>query len=99
MPTLAELAGADLPSVKIDGTSFAAQLHGEKGTPREWIYTEWAGKAWARTKQWKLYRDGRLYDMTNDPQEKTPVAEAAASAEIRSKLQSVLNDLKEGKGR
>ena len=99
MPTLAELAGAALPAVKIDGTSFAAQLHGEKGTPREWIYTEWAGKAWARTKQWKLYRDGRLYDMTNDPQEKARIAEAAASAEIRSKLQSVLNDLKEGKGR
>jgi len=98
MPTLAEIAGADLPAVKLDGTSFALQLQGKKGTPREWIYTEFSGKSWARTKPWKLYRDGRLYDMKHDPQEKAPVAERAASAAIRSKLQSILNDLQEEKG-
>jgi len=97
MPTLAELANGKLPEVKIDGTSFAPQLRGKKGTPREWIYTEWSGESWARTKRWKLYRDGRLYDMTNDPQEKAPVAETAASKEIRSELQSVLNELKKEK--
>jgi len=94
MPTLAELAGGNLPDIKIDGTSFVPQLKGKKGNPREWIYTEYSGKSWARTKQWKLYRDGRLYDMKNDPLEKAPVGKAPASAEIRSKLQSILNDLK-----
>ena len=98
MPTLSELAGAKLPDIKIDGTSFAPQLQGRKGTPREWIYTEWSGKSWVRTKQWKLYRDGRLYDMKNDPLEKTPIDLSAASSQTkaaRNKMQSILNDLKE----
>ncbi len=97
LPTLAELTGANLPAVRVDGTSFAPQLHGKSGTPREWIYTEWAGKSWVRTRRWKLYRDGRLYDMTNDLLEQTPVVESAAAAKIKSELQSVLNDLKEEK--
>lgn len=93
MPTLAELAGAKLPEVKLDGTSFAPQLRGKKGTPREWIYTEYAGKAWVRNKRWKLYRDGRLYDMQNDLLE-TKTVKAPASAAMRGKLQSILDGLK-----
>jgi len=39
LPTFAELAGAKLPEgVKFDGRSFALQLRGEKGKPREWIF-------------------------------------------------------------
>ena len=94
MPTLAELAGARLPDIKLDGTSFVPQLYGKKGKPREWIYTEWSGKSWVRTKQWKLYRDGRLYDMRNNPLEETPMEETPASSEIRNQLQSILNDLR-----
>ena len=38
LPTLADLAGADLPNVKLDGRSFWPQCQGKKGNPREWIY-------------------------------------------------------------
>ena len=38
-PIFAELAGARLRAgVALDGHSFAAQLRGQSGTPREWVY-------------------------------------------------------------
>ena len=44
MPTLAEVAGAKLPQNTIlDGRSFAPQLHGQKGQPRDWIFIQLAG--------------------------------------------------------
>ena len=38
LPTIADLTGADLPNVKLDGRSFWPQCQGKKGNPREWIY-------------------------------------------------------------
>ena len=38
LPTLADIAGAELPDVELDGISFWPQLQGKKGNPREWIY-------------------------------------------------------------
>ncbi len=97
LPTLAELAKAKLPDRKLDGRSFAPQLKGREGNPREWIYTEWRGKSWARTLRWKLYRDGRLYDMQKDPRETSPIDPSKASPKAqaaRAKLRSVLKELK-----
>ena len=98
MPTLAELTGAKLPNVKIDGSSFAPQLRGMKGTPREWIYSEWRKKAWVRNKQWKLYRSGKLYDMVNNPLENSPRQPRwSASTEAKKakiQLQSIMDNLK-----
>src|SRR6185295_17734664 len=52
-PTFAELAGAKLPDkIKIDGHSFAPQLHGEKGHPREWIFIELAQMWYVREAAW-----------------------------------------------
>jgi arylsulfatase A len=94
LPTLADLAGAKLPpNVAIDGRSFAPQLRGEQGDPREWVFTDWSGKAWVRDKDWKLYRSGRLYDMKNDPEEKQPLPENQA-ADVRERLGSVMKRLK-----
>jgi arylsulfatase A len=97
MPTFAELAGTKVPDVTIDGRSFAPQLRGKKGNPRDWAYCQWQGKAWVRTKKWKLYRDGRLYDAAKDPLEKSPILpgnDTAGSSAVRKKLQMVLDDLK-----
>ena len=45
-PAFAELAGAKLPpDTVIDGRSFAAQLNGKQGQPREWIFIQLA-KQW-----------------------------------------------------
>jgi arylsulfatase A len=98
MPTFAELAGAKLPEgVTIDGRSFAAQLRGEKGSPREWAYCQAGNKGWVRTHQWKLYRDGRLYDVQSDTLEKSPIlgdSDTTQTAKIRKKLEAVLSSLK-----
>ena len=39
---------------------------------------------WMRNKRWKLYSDGRFYDMSSDSEEKTPVKEDSMSEEART---------------
>jgi arylsulfatase A len=99
MPTLAELGSTELPSgVTIDGRSFVPQLHGDTGTPRDWIYNQFEGDAWVRSKQWKLYRSGKLFDMKSDPLEQTPIqgeSETEESISARHSLQAVFEELKE----
>jgi len=100
MPTFAELTGTKLPEgVTIDGRSFAPQLKGKKGNPRKWAYCQWEGKAWARTQRWKLYRDGRLYDLQKDPLEKSPILPEQEDDEtllFKKRLQTVLDGLEAG---
>ena len=96
MPTLAELTGATLPDVILDGTSFAPRIGGQPGTPRDWIYQEHEDNAWIRNKQWKLYRDGRLFDVPADPLELRPILEeqdTERTAEIRNKFRQILETL------
>jgi arylsulfatase A len=107
MPTLAELAGTTVPKDRvIDGQSFVAALKGNNPKPRQWVYTWWNGKEWLRDKDWKLYADGRLYDMKADAAEKLPIKKGAGHAEAkvaRSNLARLMADLKksaaDGKGR
>ncbi len=97
MPTLAELAGAEIPGNRmIDGKSFAPQLRGQTGQPREWIYSEWKSSC-VRTKRWKLYEDGRLFDIKNDPKEKHPITQenqTAKATHARKKLTNIMDSLK-----
>jgi len=90
MPTLAELAGAELPEDRIiDGQSFVNQILGQKNNGREWIYNQFEGKAWIRNHRWKLYTDGRLFDMVSDPLELTPIfpeSDDYTSAAVRKQL-------------
>ncbi len=99
MPTLAELGLAELPKgVAIDGRSFVPQIYGEAGNPRDWIYNQFEGEAWVRTKHWKLYRSGNLFDMKIDPLEQTPIqneSETEESASIKQSLQAVFEKLNE----
>jgi len=98
MPTFLELARtAPPPGLVIDGKSFAPQLKGAQGRPRKWAYCQWNGKAWIRTQEWKLYRDGRLYNMENDPLEKSPIlpdADNAESSAVRKELLKAFESLK-----
>ncbi|MHC4475938.1 MAG: sulfatase-like hydrolase/transferase [Planctomycetota bacterium] len=98
MPTFAALAGAKLPDgVSVDGRSFAPLLRGKKGNPRKWAYCQSGNKAWTRTQRWKLYRNGRLYDVEEDPLEKSPILadnDTDQTAGIRKRLQAVLNRMK-----
>ena len=94
MPTIAKASGAKAPKDH-DGVSFFAELYGKKSKPRDPIYIYYwprpeRGKPtrFARDRQWKLYGDGRLIDVTNDVFEKTQVA---GHDKIRKRLQSVLD--------
>ena len=121
-PTLLELAGADDPArAPCDGVSFAPQLLGKPGTPREhfigygahesiWLDRIRAelGKpdlqayrqVWVHGRRFKLYNDGRFYDLKTDlaeahrilPGKGTPEAEAT-----RRKYQTILDGLKRSK--
>ena len=94
--TFAELAGAKLPEgVKLDGQSIVAQIKGEKGKPREWIYVEVMGKSFARDARWKLANDGNLFEMKDAPFTEIPVPKATtdpAALIALKKLQVVLDE-------
>ena len=97
-PTLAELAGAPLPAgVTLDGRSFAPQLHGSDKRHRDWVFAEGGrGRFWVRNERWKLYNDGQLFDMVEDPGEKAslrPNQDTPASLLARPKLQAVIETL------
>jgi arylsulfatase A len=97
LPTFAELAGAKLPKGQIiDGRSIAAQLHGQKGEEREWIFIELGNQWYARDEKWKLNQLGQLFDMSNSPFEEKLVDTDTKNPEAisaRKRLQSVLDEL------
>jgi arylsulfatase A-like enzyme len=103
LPTLCEASGAKLPtSLPPDGQSFYPQLAGQGGAPRQWLYS-WFAKGqglsqvreFAMTKQHKLYRGGRFFDLVADPLEKSPrqVSElTGAEAEAARQLAAALDE-------
>jgi len=102
-PTFAELAGAKLPSgVKLDGVSFAPQLRGETGTPREWLFVQLGGKWYVRNADWKLNESGELFDMSDAPFVEKLVAKEGQSdtaKAARQQLQAVLEELNPAAGK
>ncbi len=100
--TFAELAGAKLPEgVTLDSRSFAPQLRGEKGSPREWIYVQLGAQWYAQNDGWKLNQKGELFDMSDAPFIEKPVVADSASDDAkaaRQRLQSVLDKLNPASG-
>ena len=98
LPTFAEVAGAKLPEgVKIDGKSFAPQVKGQAGQPREWVYVQLGSDRYVRNERWKLTGDGALFDLKEAPFNEIPVAANTDDAEAkagRTKLVAVLDGLK-----
>lgn len=102
-PTLCEVAGAAVPPAPpLDGRSFVSQLRGAPGSARDSLFCysnarpEREGfprSRFARDVRFKLYGDGRLFDVQTDPEEQHPIAldtaEVAAQA-ARERLQAVL---------
>jgi arylsulfatase A-like enzyme len=112
LPTFCDLTGSQLsPNRKLDGHSFAPLLRGSGGSPRKWAYCEEAvtpipggvepigensGLKWVRTANWKLYNDGRLFDMQNDDREETPILKSQDTkkqSSERAQLMAALNEL------
>jgi arylsulfatase A-like enzyme len=105
LPTIAELAGYPLSDRwGADGVSFAPRLFGRAGQPREWAFF-WHDPrpGWDKEKrtrhifaldhQFKLYSDGRFFDVIEDRLEERPLAPAALTApqrRARDKLAAVI---------
>ena len=108
LPTLADIAGAKIPpGRKLDGVSFAPQLQGRKGPKRDWCFfwydprPGWDKERFSRhifalDHHYKLFSDGRLFDIAGegvreqplDLETLTPEAQAA-----RKKLQTVIDQM------
>jgi arylsulfatase A-like enzyme len=97
LPTFADLAGVPVPQDRtIDGVSFVPQLLGRDTPHRSWVYTEWKGDRWARTRAWKLYGNGELHHVAEDPQEQRPIAPGEdndQAAAARKKLRQAFEHL------
>jgi len=96
-PTFASLAGAKLPEgVTIDGRSFAPQLLGQPGQPRDWAFVQLARMWYVRNAGWKLNEKGELYDMSDAPfAEKLVPSDTtdATAVAARRVLQAALDQL------
>ncbi|MBN1489847.1 MAG: sulfatase-like hydrolase/transferase [Phycisphaerae bacterium] len=98
LPTLAELAHADLPAgVTIDGHSFAPLLLGGKWQPREWIFSYLAYDRILRDKRWLLEGDGRFYDCgtSRDGTRYKDVTDSTEpdAAAARKRFEAILSEL------
>jgi arylsulfatase A len=97
--TFADLGGAKLPEgVKLDGHSFAPQLRGEKGSPRDWVFVQMNERGtnqshwYVRNQGFKLNDQGELFDMAGAPFEEKQITDNAE----RGKLQAILDGLDPG---
>lgn len=105
LPLLLEAAGRPLPeNHELDGVSFYPRLLGQPGTPRDWVFCHFEPRpGWdkdqftklrfARDKRYKLYDDGRLYEIPADKLEQHPVHasdDTRATRSAREKLKAVL---------
>jgi hypothetical protein len=101
--TFAQAAGARPPlGLTFDGHSFAPQLHGHAGKPREWVYIQLGNHWYARSRDWKLTDSGELFDMTDAPFAEKPVAAETQNAKARAgreKLEKVLRTLNPASGK
>lgn len=95
LPTFAQLGGAPLPDgVTLDGQSFAAQVKGEKGQPREWVYVELGGQSYVRNARFKLTNSGELFGLQDAPFREIPVPAGSTDSEAvaaRKRLQEILD--------
>jgi len=98
-PTILELAGLSPPKeIDSDGVSFAGRLTRGEPSGRQWAYSQGTRTTsrWVRTAQWKLYGDGRLFDMTADANEKMPIDKATETTQqqaARQFLQTAIDSL------
>ena len=79
LPTLMDATGIAKPD-HLDGVSFMHQLRNGEGRDREWIYCYYNPRPektkpsyFVRDKRFKLYGDGRFYDLQSDVLEKTDI--------------------------
>ena len=110
LPTLLEATGrpiAESDNQRFDGQSFYPRLLGQHVSPREWVFCHFDPRpGWdkdrfrllrfARDKRFKLYDDGRLYDIENDTLEQQPILtdnDTPPTQAARERLAAVLTKM------
>jgi arylsulfatase A len=116
LPTFLDLAGGKPPEgTACDGRSFAPQLLGRKGEPRDYFYgcgahpSIWFKRVaaelgtpdmepyrlfWVRGLRYKLYNDGRFYDLQQDLAETSRILPGKGTQEAeaaRARLKAILD--------
>lgn len=103
LPTFADLAGAKPPTgVKFDGVSFAPQLRGQTGSPREWIFVQLGAGWFVRNDGWKMNEKGELFSLKDAPfvEEPVPAGSTLPGADAaRARLTQVLAELNPAGGK
>lgn len=97
--TLCDAAGRKQTDADpIDGVSFFPQLNGRSGKLRDWVlchyqcYWNKEPGQYARTARYKLYRDGRFYDVPVDLDEQSNLDDVSGETQtIRMELQHLLD--------
>jgi arylsulfatase A-like enzyme len=97
-PTVCELAGVPHSARhRPEGVSFAPFLLARPGAvpPRAWILNEYHETRVVRDSHFKLYNDGRLFDVAGDPDEQHDLSRSPAPGPVaaRERLQRVLDSL------
>jgi arylsulfatase A-like enzyme len=100
LPTLTALAGIPrVGQLPLDGHDLSGLCLGTTDNhPARILFTHWAGRVSARTQQFRLDAEGRLYDMHTDPGQTTAVNDrhpeqaAALQQAVRDWRQQVLRD-------
>lgn len=97
LPTVIEMAGARLPpNITLDGRSFSGVLTGEGGkSVREWIYSQLGENRVIRDKRYKLWSDGRFFDLKSDPLERDDLSGSGTAEQLaaRDRLSKVLESM------
>jgi len=109
LPTLLDVAHVPLPQdIPFDGRSFLPQLRGERGQPREWIYSWYSPRQnnnktiteFAFNRDFKLYRTGQFYDLRTDREEEHALKVSELSGETAAaaaQLQRALDRYKDAR--
>lgn len=102
LPTVLEATKTKVPA-DLDGRSFWPQLQGQPGNPREWMFCYYCPRPeqtkpvrFTRDQRWKLYGDGRFFDIQNDPKEIHPLTNLDAfptAATAKAKLEKALRSM------
>jgi arylsulfatase A len=111
LPTILEAAEITPPEDYVmDGRSFLPQLKGDKGNPREWMFFHFEPMSanpagihpnvrFIRDNRWKIYDDGRMYDLNSDPEEESVCdagTESQECADARARLEPIFAQMVPG---
>ena len=107
LPTLFEAMGRSLPNeVFTDGESFLGAIKGEEVNRRDWVFIDhnpkpgwdkdnFIPRRFVKGKRYKLYADGRFFDVENDKLEQHPLSpKSSEQEELHKQYQHILDSLR-----